>query len=86
VTSTVKKTSSFKLASYPSGWFFIRSYLEGSTTESPYVLTATEKSIGLSLLDRENWQAQLWSYSDGKLISYSTDLVIHVNCKFLLVS
>ncbi|EIE85897.1 hypothetical protein RO3G_10607 [Rhizopus delemar RA 99-880] len=79
VTSTVKKTSSFKLASYPSGWFFIRSYLEGSTTESPYVLTATEKSIGLSLLDRENWQTQLWSYSDGKLISYSTDLVIHVD-------
>ncbi|RCI06379.1 hypothetical protein CU098_001837, partial [Rhizopus stolonifer] len=79
VTSTVKKTSAFKLANYPSGWFFIRSHVQGSTTESPYVLTANEKSIELSLLDRENWQYQLWSYSEGKLVNYSTDLIIHVN-------
>ncbi|CEG64814.1 hypothetical protein RMATCC62417_01723 [Rhizopus microsporus] len=77
VTTTVKQ--SFKTAAYPSGWFFIRSHVKGSTTESPYVLTATEKSIELTLLDRENWQSQLWSYSNGQLINYATDLMIDVN-------
>ena len=82
VTTTVKQ--SFKTAAYPSGWFFIRSHVKGSTTESPYVLTATEKSIELTLLDRENWQSQLWSYSNGQLINYATDLMIDVNCKSFL--
>ncbi|KAI7903616.1 uncharacterized protein BX663DRAFT_36301 [Cokeromyces recurvatus] len=69
---------SFRYAIYPSGWFFIRSSIEGSTTESPLVLSAHENSIGLCLLDRQNWQPQLWTYSSGKLINYSTDLAIDV--------
>ncbi|KAI9264751.1 hypothetical protein BY458DRAFT_490968 [Sporodiniella umbellata] len=75
----VFKPRKFTLAEFPSGWFFVRSYVKGSTTESPYVLTASEKSIELSLLDRDNWQSQLWSFTDGKLTNYSTDLVIHVD-------
>ncbi|KAI9484111.1 MAG: hypothetical protein EXX96DRAFT_479103 [Benjaminiella poitrasii] len=68
--------NTFRYATYPSGWFFIRSYAYGSTTESPLVLSARDNAVELSLLDRQNWHAQLWTFSSGKLINYSTDLVI----------
>ncbi|KAI8059433.1 uncharacterized protein B0P05DRAFT_574919 [Gilbertella persicaria] len=77
-TTTVTKTT-FRYATYPSDWFFIRSYHQNSTTESPLVLTAHEKSIELRLLDKENWHYQLWTFSSGKLINYATDLVIDVS-------
>ncbi|KAI8641464.1 hypothetical protein BD408DRAFT_368184, partial [Parasitella parasitica] len=78
--SAITKINTFRYATYPSGWFFIRSFVYGSTTESPLVLTAkNEKSIELNLLDREHWQSQLWSFSSGKLINYATDLVIDVS-------
>jgi hypothetical protein len=82
IVSTVTKINTFRYATYPSEWFFIRSYIQNSTTESPLVLTARESSVELTLLDRHNWQYQLWSYSSGKLINYATDLVIDVSCKY----
>jgi hypothetical protein len=85
LASTVSKVNTFRYATYPSGWFFIRSYVQKSTTESPLVLTATESSVDLTLLDRHNWQHQLWSYSSGKLTNYATDLVIDCNCKCILL-
>lgn len=80
--AAVTKINTFRYATYPSGWFFVRSYVNGSTTESPLVLTARDKSIQLQLLDRQNWQYQLWTYSSGKLINYANDLVIDVSCKY----
>ncbi|GAN11055.1 hypothetical protein MAM1_0460d10609, partial [Mucor ambiguus] len=79
-STAITKINTFRYATYPSGWFFIRSFVYGSTTESPLVLTAKdEKSIELSLLDREHWQRQLWTYSSGRLINYATDLVIDIS-------
>lgn len=83
--ATVTKVNTFRYATYPSGWFFVRSYVYGSTTESPMVLTARDKSVELKLLDRENWQYQLWSYSSGKLVNYATDLSIDVSCKCIFI-
>ncbi|KAI8971219.1 hypothetical protein BDB01DRAFT_508938 [Pilobolus umbonatus] len=79
--STVKKITTFRYAAYPSGWFFIRTMIAKSTTESPYVLTASDKSnsIDVCLLDRNEWQNQLWSFSSGKLINYGTDHSIDVS-------
>ncbi|KAI8362668.1 hypothetical protein EDC96DRAFT_444829, partial [Choanephora cucurbitarum] len=77
-TTTVTKTT-IRYAAYPAGWFFIRSYCGNSTTEAPLVLTSHEKSITLSLLDKENWHQQLWTFSSGKLINYATDLAIDVS-------
>lgn len=81
-STAITKINTFRYATYPSGWFFIRSFVSGSTTESPLVLTAKdEKSIKLTLLDREHWQHQLWTYSSGRLINYATDLSIDISCK-----
>ncbi|KAL9540180.1 hypothetical protein MBANPS3_009830, partial [Mucor bainieri] len=79
-STAITKINTFRYATYPSGWFFIRSFVSGSTTESPLVLTAKdEKSIELTLLNREHWQHQLWTYSSGRLINYATDLVIDIS-------
>lgn len=80
--ATVTKINTFRYAAYPSGWFFIRSYVYGSTNESPLLLTAHEKSIELKSLDHKRWEHQLWSYSSGKLVNYATDLSIDVSCKY----
>lgn len=82
-TTTIKKTVVHRYAQYPRGWFFIRSFLPGSTLEAPQVLTANEDKQGLHMaaLDREKWHAQLWTYVGGTIVNYETQLAIDVNGK-----
>ena len=86
-TTTKTKVVSYRYAQYPSGWFFIRSLVAKSTKESPIVLTADEKSstVTMTALNKEHWQAQLWTYSAGVLVNYSTKLAIDVKCMCLFV-
>ncbi|OAD73706.1 carbohydrate-binding module family 13 protein [Phycomyces blakesleeanus NRRL 1555(-)] len=80
-TPTVKKTITYRYAQYPTGWFFIRSFQTGSTKENPLVLTSDKstQTIRLARLSRESWRYQLWSYSNGSLINYETDMAIDVS-------
>ncbi|KAI8099177.1 uncharacterized protein BX664DRAFT_354644 [Halteromyces radiatus] len=79
--TTVKKTVVHRYAQYPRGWFFIRSFLPGSSLDAPQVLTANEDKQGIHLatLDRENWHHQLWTYVGGTIVNYETQLAVNVN-------
>jgi hypothetical protein len=82
-TTTVKKTVIHRYAQYPRGWFFIRSFLPGSTLDAPQVLTANEDKQGIHVaaLDRKNWHTQLWTYVGGTIVNYETQFAIDVNGK-----
>ncbi|CEP07259.1 hypothetical protein [Parasitella parasitica] len=79
--TTVKKSVSYHhYAQYPSGWFFIRSFIGGSSTDAPLVLTAESNSshVVLSKINKQDWQYQLWMYWNGVLINFATQLAIDV--------
>ncbi|KAI8644598.1 hypothetical protein BD408DRAFT_441591 [Parasitella parasitica] len=79
--TTVKKSVSYHhYAQYPSGWFFIRSFVGGSSTDAPLVLTAESNSshVVLSKISKQDWQYQLWMYWNGVLINFATQLAIDV--------
>jgi hypothetical protein len=79
--TTVQKSVCYHhYAQYPSGWFFIRSFVGGSSTDSPLVLTAENNSshIILSKISKQDWQYQLWMYWNGVLINFATQLAIDV--------
>ncbi|KAI8997486.1 hypothetical protein BDB01DRAFT_735435 [Pilobolus umbonatus] len=80
VTKTeVKKTVVHHCyAQYPSSWFFIRSFIGGTTAEKPYVLTADGSShrIYLTRISKTNWRYQLWMYWNGVLINFATQKAI----------
>ncbi|RCI07331.1 hypothetical protein CU098_005261 [Rhizopus stolonifer] len=78
-TSVQKKVYYHHYAQYPSGWFFIRSFV-GTSPESPFVLTADSvtEDIHLSQISKDNWRNQLWMYWNGVLINFATQLAIDV--------
>lgn len=79
--TTVQKSVCYHhYAQYPSGWFFIRSFVGGSTTSSPLVLTAdsTSQSLSLVKISKDNWRNQLWMYWNGVLINFATQFAIDV--------
>ncbi|CAO3651833.1 unnamed protein product [Cunninghamella echinulata] len=80
-TTVVKKTVIHRYVHYPRGWFFIRSSLPGATLENAQVLTANadKQTVRISALDREKWHAQLWTFVDGSIVNYETQLAINVN-------
>ncbi|KAG0997133.1 hypothetical protein G6F28_003187 [Rhizopus arrhizus] len=87
VSSTVKEKTVQKsvqhhqFAQYPSGWFFIRSFVNGGATESPLVLSASNSTDSLSLkeISKEEWRYQLWMNWNGVLINFATQLAIDVH-------
>jgi hypothetical protein len=82
--TTVQKSVSYHhYAQYPSGWFFIRSFVGGSSTDAPLVLTADSATHNLSLIkiSKEEWRSQLWMYWNGVLINFVTQLAIDVDSK-----
>lgn len=83
--TTVQKSVSYHhYAQYPSGWFFIRSFTNGSSTAAPLVLTADSASHHVSLLkiSKEEWRNQLWMYWNGVLINFATQLAIDVDSMY----
>lgn len=83
--TTVQKSVCYHhYAQYPSGWFFIRSFVGGSSIEAPVVLTADSTTHNLSLvkISKEEWRSQLWMYWNGVLINFATQLAIDVDSKF----
>lgn len=79
--TTVQKSVCYHhYAQYPSGWFFIRSFVGGSSTDAPLVLTAENNSshVILSKISKQDWQYQLWMYWNGVLINFATQLAIDV--------
>jgi hypothetical protein len=83
--TTVQKSVSYHhYAQYPSGWFFIRSFVNGSSTSAPLVLTADSKShdISLTKISKEEWRNQLWMYWNGVLINFATQLAIDTDSKY----
>lgn len=82
--TTVQKSVSYHhYAQYPSGWFFIRSFVGGSSTEAPLVLTAdsTTHNVSLTKISTEHWRNQLWMYWNGVLINFATQLAMDVDSK-----
>jgi hypothetical protein len=70
-------------AQYPSGWFFIRSFVDSNTNEAPLVLTANSSSEALSLVkvSKDEWRYQLWMHWNGVLINFATQLAVDVSSK-----
>ncbi|ORZ06512.1 hypothetical protein BCR42DRAFT_160251 [Absidia repens] len=81
ITATIEKTVVHRYVRNPHGWFFIHSFLPGSTLKAPQVLTANldRQGIHTTTLDRGNWHAQLWTYVGGTIVNYETQLAIVVN-------
>ncbi|KAI9267080.1 hypothetical protein EDC94DRAFT_692320 [Helicostylum pulchrum] len=80
--TTVQKSVSYHhYAQYPSGWFFIRSFAGGASSEFPLVLTASSSSHNVSLtkISKEEWRYQLWMYWNGVLINFATQLAMDVD-------
>ncbi|KAI7893920.1 uncharacterized protein EV154DRAFT_125918 [Mucor mucedo] len=80
--TTVQKSVCYHhYAQYPSGWFFIRSFAGGSSTEAPLVLTAdsTTHNVSLTKISTEHWRNQLWMYWNGVLINFATQLAMDVD-------
>lgn len=80
-SSSTEAKVSYRYAQYPASWFFIRSFVAGSTKENPFVLTASteSKTVTLKHLDRQEWRTQLWTYSSGVLINYASGLALSLN-------
>ncbi|CAO3651459.1 unnamed protein product [Cunninghamella blakesleeana] len=82
-TTVVKKTITtiHRYVHYPRGWFFIRAYLPNDTLENPKVLTAdaNKQTVRVATLEREKWQTQLWTFVNGSVVNYETQLAINVN-------
>jgi hypothetical protein len=78
-----KSVQHHQFAQYPSGWFFIRSFVNGGATESPLVLSASNSTDSLSLkeISKEEWRHQLWMNWNGVLINFATQLAIDVHSK-----
>lgn len=70
-------------AQYPSGWFFIRSFVDSKSNEAPLVLTAQSSGDALSLVkvSQDEWRYQLWMHWNGVLINFATQLAVDVNSK-----
>ncbi|EIE89124.1 hypothetical protein RO3G_13835 [Rhizopus delemar RA 99-880] len=68
-------------AQYPSGWFFIRSFVDSKSNEAPLVLTAQSSGDALSLVkvSQDEWRYQLWMHWNGVLINFATQLAVDVN-------
>ncbi|KAI8393507.1 uncharacterized protein BYT42DRAFT_507095 [Radiomyces spectabilis] len=75
----VTKTITYRYARYPTGWFMVRSFINGSTAEKPLVLTAVESRVRLMSVNFEQWQSQLWTYRNGALINFQTQLAVSVS-------
>lgn len=82
-TNVQKSVCYHHYAQYPSGWFFIRSFVGGSSVDSPLVLTADSSTHELTLtkICKDNWRRQLWMYWNGVLINFETQLAIDVDSK-----
>ncbi|KAI8884081.1 carbohydrate-binding module family 13 protein [Backusella circina FSU 941] len=80
-TVVKKPVISHHYAQYPSGWFFIRSFVNQDISEIPFVLTADSEGDAISLreISKELWRNQLWMYWNGVLINFQTQYAMHAN-------